>query len=481
VTVAKVGVDEWVARSGERTERGQGPLARLRERWQAVPGWAQLLLVAAAGGAFPLLTSSDFALRVGVNTLLLAILALGLNVVVGWAGLLDLGYIAFYGFGAYGYALLSSDQLGDGVHLASIVSIPLVVVGAALLGLLLGLPSRRLLGDYLAIVTLFFGQIFVELTVNLDRVRLPGASEPISLTGGPDGIPGVDPISLLGHEIVTTRGYYYLLLAVSVVLIVGLHLLDTSRTGRAWRAVREDAMAASFMTIPVNAVKLMAFSFGAAIAALAGTIFAAVQVGVFPQNFETPFLILIYAALILGGAGTIPGAVLGAVVVGVTLELLRNPDQASVLFYGLILVTLIARVRPWRALGALVAAVVAFGLLAHAIASAISSSAVAEASAFGGWFGSALDAWLIIPADPKTAGNWGFVVLVLGVLAYTRVRGRWRIVALVPLLYVAAFAWENRLVHEPSITRQILLGSLLIVMMTARPHGLLGSRRVEVV
>jgi branched-chain amino acid transport system permease protein len=481
VTVAKVGVDEWVARSGERIESGTGYGAILRARWDRVPAWGRLALVAAAAAAFPALTSSDFAVRVGINTLLLAILALGLNVVVGWAGLLDLGYIAFYGFGAYGYALLSSDQLGHGVHLASWQSVPLVVIAAAVLGLLLGLPSRRLLGDYLAIVTLFFGQAFLELMLNLDRVKLPGSSSPISITGGPNGIPGVDPIRLFGHDIITTRGYYYLLLVVIVGLIVVLHLLDTSRTGRAWRAVREDPMAAGFMTIPVNAVKLMAFSFGAAIAALAGTIFAAVQVGVFPQNFDTSFLILIYAALILGGAGSIPGAVLGAVVVGVTLELLRNPDQASVLFYGLILVALIAKVRPWRALGAVLGGLAAFGLVAHAIAAAVSSSAVAGHAALGGPLGSAFDAWLIVPADGKTAGNWGFVLLVLGVLAFTQLDGRRRTVALVPLIYCAAFAWENRLVDEPSITRQILLGALLVVMMTARPYGLLGTRRVEVV
>lgn len=473
-----IGVDEWVARSGERIERGRGPLAEARRRWEGLPGWARLLAVAAAGAIFPLLTGSDFAIRVGINAMLLATLALGLNVVVGWAGLLDLGYVAFYGFGGYGYALLSSDQIG--VHLPSIASIPIVIVAAALLGVLLGLPSRRLLGDYLAIVTLFFGQIFVELLVNLDRVRLPGADEPISLTGGPNGIPGLDPIGLFGHDLVTTRGYYYLLLAVIVALIAMLALLDSSRTGRAWRAVREDPLAASFMTIPVNAVKLLAFSFGAGIAALAGTIFAAVQIGVFPQNFETPFLILIYAALILGGAGNIAGAVLGGLVVGVTLELLRNPGQASVLFYGLILLTLIAKLRPWWRLGAVVAGVLALGLVAHAVAAAIDPAAVAGAPALDGALGSAFDAWLVLPAQANTAGNWAFVALVLGVLALTRLRGGRRDAALVPLLYVGAFAWEARLVQEPSITRQILLGALLIVMMSARPHGLLGTRRVEV-
>jgi branched-chain amino acid transport system permease protein len=481
VTVAKVGVDEWVARSEERREGHTGPGAQLRRAWETTPQWARLAMATVAVAAVPLLTTSDFTIRIGINAMLLAMLAMGLNVVVGWAGLLDLGYIAFYGFGAYGYALLSSNQLGGaGVHLPSLLSIPIVIVAAALVGLLLGQTSRRLLGDYLAIVTLFFGQVFVELLVNLDRVKLPGSSAPISITGGPDGIPGIDPIRLLGHDLITPRSYYYLLVGTIVVLAIVLHLLNTSRTGRAWRAVREDPMAASFMTIPVNGVKLMAFAFGAAIAALAGTIFAAVQVGVFPQNFETPFLILVYAALILGGSGSIAGAALGGAVVGIILELLRNPDQASVLFYGLVLLALVVKLRPWRVLGLVLGGLVVFGLVVHAIAAAISSAWVAGTPALGGVLRSLLEPWLVLPTDAKTAGNMAFIVLVVGVLALTTVRGRLRIVALVPLIYLAAFAWEARLVTEPSITRQLLVGAVLVTMMTMRPHGLLGSRRVEV-
>jgi branched-chain amino acid transport system permease protein len=471
--VARIGVDEWVARSGERIEDRN----RLRARWDRVPpGW-KLAVVAAAAALFPLLTSSEFSVRVGVNTLLLVMLALGLNVVVGWAGLLDLGYVAFYGFGAYGYALLSSGQLGDGVHLSSWLSVPLVVIAAGLLGLLLGLPSRRLLGDYLAIVTLFFGQVFVELVTNLDRVTLPGADKPVSLTGGPNGIPGVDPISLFGHDIITTRGYYWLLLVLVLGVVIVLHLLDSSRTGRAWRAVREDPAAAAFMTIPVNAVKLLAFMFGAGIAALAGTIFAAVQVGVFPQNFETPFLILIYAALILGGSGSLSGALLGGVVVAVVQELLRSQGAATALFFGVVAVALIAWLRPWWKVAAVFGGVLVLGLVAHAVAGAVSADAVAGHAGLGA-FG---DHWLIVPGNPKAFGSWAFVATVLGVMGLSTLRGTPRLVAIVPVLYLAALAWETRLVDEPSITRQILLGALLIVMMTARPHGLLGSRRVEVV
>src|SRR5205807_5966867 len=164
------------------------------------------------------------------------------------------------------------------------------------------------------------------------------------------------------------------------------HMLDRSRLGRAWRAVREDPLAAGLMTIPVNRVKLMAFSFGAVVAALAGTVFAAQQINVFPNDFDTPFLILIYAALILGGAGSIGGAVLGGLIISITLDgFLRSPTQSGYIFYGVILLTLLVKVRPWRRLAAVLAGIVAFGLAVHAIVSAISSSAVAGGPQSSGW------------------------------------------------------------------------------------------------
>lgn len=474
-----IGSDEWVARSGERQVGPTGHVRVLLVLWERA-GWpGRLAVVVGLAALFGALVGSDYILRVGINTMLLAMLALGLNIVVGWAGLLDLGYIAFYGFGAYLYALLSSDQLGAGVHLSTWASVPAVLVATGLLGLLLGLPSRRLLGDYLAIVTLFFGLVFVQIVTNLDRVTLPGSSSPISITGGPNGIPGADPIVLFGHQFVTSRDYYFLLLVLIAVVMACLYPLNHSRTGRAWRAVREDPLAAGLMTIPVNRVKLLAFSFGAGIAGLSGAVFAAVQAGVYPQNFDTPFLILIYAAVILGGSGSIPGAVIGAVIVSVTLELLRNPTEAGYMFYGLILLTMVARLRPWRVLGALLAATVALGLAIHAIAGAISAQAVAGSPASAGWLSDAIGAWVVIPANNETAGNVGFVALVVALVALAQVRARQRLLALPAVLYLAAFAWENRLVVEPSITRQILLGALLVVIMIARPYGLLGERRVE--
>jgi ABC-type branched-subunit amino acid transport system permease subunit len=472
-TDPSIGADEWVARQVQRREYEPGWRGDLQRRLERVGWWPRLALAALVGAVIPQFGLNDFQLQVGINALLLAMLAVGLNVAVGWAGLLDLGYIAFYGFGAYGFALLSSSQLGaHGIHLPAYESIPIVMVGAAILGLLVGLPSRRLIGDYLAIVTLFFGEAFVEFTNNV----APGT------LGGPNGITGLDPIRAFGSQITTNRGYFYLLLVLLVLTLVVLHLLDTSRTGRAWRAVREDPLAASVMTVPVNRVKLMAFSFGAMIAALAGTVFAAQQINVFPTDFDTPFLILIYAGLILGGAGSMAGAVLGGLVISVTLDgFLRSPTQAGYIFYGVIVLTLIVKLRPWIKLGAVAAATVAFGFAMHAIVSAISSSAVSGAPQSSGWIADATRHWVIVPANPTGPGNIGFVLLICMLVAIVQLRGRWRTLLLVPTLYLAACVWEARLVAQPAITRQILIGAILIVMMNARPQGLLGSRRVEVV
>jgi branched-chain amino acid transport system permease protein len=468
-----IGVDEWVSRSTDRREYAPGWRGELQRRSQRVGWWPRLALAAVVGALLPQLGLNDFQLQVGINALLLALLALGLNISVGWAGLLDLGYIAFYGFGAYGYALLSSNQLGTmGIHLQAYESIPIVMVGAALLGLLVGLPSRRLIGDYLAIVTLFFGEAFVEFVNNVAPSKL----------GGSNGIFGLDPIQGFGKQLLTNQSYFYLLLILLVLTMVVLHLLDTSRTGRAWRAVREDPLAAGMMTIPVNRVKLMAFSFGAMVAALAGTVFAAQQTSVFPTDFDTPFLILIYAGLILGGAGSIGGAVAGGLIVAITLDgFLRSPTQAGYIFYGVILLTLIVKVRPWQRLLGVLAATAAFGFAVHAIVKAISVSAVAGGPQSSGWIADALRNWVIVPANPTRAGNIGFVLLICLLIALVQLHGRWRTVLMVPTLYLAACVWEGRLVSEPSITRQILLGAILIVMMNARPQGLFGSRRVEVV
>jgi ABC-type branched-subunit amino acid transport system permease subunit len=278
----RIGVDDWVAEASQRTQAREGPFGQLRGALDRVgQGWWLALMVVIVA-ALPVLGASQFLIRVGINALLFALLSLGLNVIVGEAGLLDLGYIAFYGFGAYSYALLASDQFHP--PWPSELTILVVTVGTGCLGLLLGLPSRRLLGDYLAIVTLFFGQIFVQLATNLDRFKPPWASKPLNITGGPNGVFGVDPIRIGPVHLISQEDYFYLLLALLTVALVAMHRLVGSRTGRAWRALREDATAAELAGIPVRRLKLFAFAVGGAIAGLSGTAFAAVQLGVFPST-----------------------------------------------------------------------------------------------------------------------------------------------------------------------------------------------------
>jgi ABC-type branched-subunit amino acid transport system permease subunit len=467
----QVGADEWVARQARRREYLPSWLGEAQRAGERIGWWPKLAAVAVAGLLLPLVGLGGFQLQVGIDALVIALLAVGLNVVVGWAGLLDLGFIAFFGFGAYGFALLSSAQIGpNGIHLPAYVSVPVVMIGAALLGLAVGLPSRRLIGDYLAIVTLFFGEAFVEFTNNVAPSTL----------GGPNGITSIDPIRAFGYQLTTNAGYYYLLVTVLVGTMAVLRLLETSRTGRAWRAVREDPLAAAAMTIPVNRVKLSAFACGAMVAALAGTIYAAQQASVFPTDFDTPILILIYAGLILGGSGSVAGAVTGALVVMVVYDgLLRSPTDAGYLFYGLILLTLLAKLRPWRRLALVLAATVALGFAAHAIAGAVSASAVAGQPGSSGWIGDALRDWVIVPANAQTVGNFGFVALICLLITLVQVSSRWRTILLPPTLCMAAFVWETKLVTNPSVTRQLMIGAILIVMMNARPQGLLGQRRIE--
>jgi branched-chain amino acid transport system permease protein len=474
----RIGVDEWVARHGERTGLRGGRFGPVIARAEQLPWWLVLALAVAASALVPFVSSSDYVIRVAVNTVLFALLALGLNVVVGWAGLLDLGFIAFYGFGAYLYAMLSSSQFD--LHLPALLAIAIVIVSSALLGLLLGLPSRRLLGDYLAIVTLFFAQIYVVLATNADRITLPWNDGPTDFTGGPNGITDIDPISILGYEFDSTRSYLWLSLGVFAVVVVALRFVSDSRTGRAWRALREDPLAAELMSMPVNRLKLLAFMFGAATAGLTGTIFASVQLGVFPQNFDLPLLITVFAMVILGGAGSMPGVVIGAITINVSLELLRDPGNARALFYLAIGLGLVALLRPWQKLAIVGVGVIVFGIVAYQLAEWLRPEWV-SGSIEGGRFADLLDGWVIHPADPTRLGNIGFVLLIVAVLALTEIRGIWRTILLVPTLYLAAFVWENRLVTEPSVTRILLLGALLVTLMTWRPQGLLGTARVEIV
>jgi branched-chain amino acid transport system permease protein len=469
-----IGVDEWAAQAGDRRDHGEGWRGRASKLSDRVGWWPRWSVVVIAGLAFGQLSLNVNIQTVAVNCLIYAILAIGLNVVVGWAGLLDLGYIAFFGLGAYGYALFSSHALGTGgiggVELPAIASIPIVVVGTGIVGGIVGLMSLRVSGDYLAIVTLFVGQAFMEFVNNVEPSHL----------GGVNGLYALDPIHSFGGTIGSPRGYYYFALIVCAVLVVAMRNLEGSRTGLAWRAIREDELAAGAMTIRTGGLKVMAIAFGAAIAGLAGTIFAAQQDNVFPTDFTSNILILIYACLVLGGAGSIWGAVLGGIVVTAGQQMVSSPLDAGYLFYGLILIAMLVKVRPWLKLGGLLAGIVALGLALHAIVGAISASATAGSPGSEGWIGHLVSHWVIVPSDAATYGNILFIALICLVFALVRVRERYLPLLLAPTVYVAACCWEARLVVNPSITAQILIGAILVAMMAARPQGLLGTMRVEV-
>jgi branched-chain amino acid transport system permease protein len=287
------------------------------------------------------------------------LLALGLNVVVGYAGLLDLGYVAFYAIGAYSYALLASPQLG--LHVPFWLVLPVAPLLAALFGVLLGAPTLRLRGDYLAIVTLGFGEVIRILLNNLDAV-----------TSGPRGVMNIDPATLdvtrldprsvanaklllypqlpdLAHYLPLTLTspvqYYYLILILCVGAIFFSYRLEGSRIGRAWAAIREDEDAAQTMGINKTTTKLLAFAMGASTAGFSGVIFSGLQGFVSPESFILLESITILAMVVLGGMGSIPGVVLGALLLVVVPEVLREYAQYRLTIFGLGL-TLMMLLRP---------------------------------------------------------------------------------------------------------------------------------------
>lgn len=275
--------------------------------------------------------------RIMASALLYVMLALGLNIVVGYAGLLDLGYVAFYAVGAYMYALLASPQLTDnfewikaafpnGLHTPIWAVIPLAALTAGTFGVILGAPTLKLRGDYLAIVTLGFGEII--------RVFMNNLEYPINLTNGPRGISDIDPMSigpvvfgekvhLLGFNIPGVTMYYWLFLVLVVISVtICLNLAD-SRIGRAWMAIREDEIAAKAMGLNTRNLKLLAFGMGATFGGVSGSMFAAFQGFVSPESFTLMESVMIVAMVVLGGLGHIPGVILGAVLLSALPEVLR--------------------------------------------------------------------------------------------------------------------------------------------------------------
>jgi len=323
--------------------------------------------------AFPFFASQygNSWVRIIDLALLYIMLALGLNIVVGFAGLLDLGYIAFFAVGAYLTGLFASPQfaalleslvynypaLGEwlvtlfgedirqnGIHLSVWAIVPLAALVAALFGALLGAPTLKLRGDYLAIVTLGFGEII--------RIFMNNLIEPINFTNGPQGINMVDPIRIFGVSLAGEAGsqstvfiggygmpsvnaYYFLFLALCIATIFITSRLQHSRLGRAWVAIREDEIAAKAMGINTRNVKLLAFSMGASFGGVAGAMFGAFQGFVSPESFSLTESIAVLAMVVLGGIGHIPGVVLGGVLLAALPEILRHVvEPAQIALFG---------------------------------------------------------------------------------------------------------------------------------------------------
>jgi branched-chain amino acid transport system permease protein len=475
--------------SAASTLSGRG----LLDRWNALPLFGRYALALGALGLIPLFTDNNYIIRILGNVCMFAALAVALNVVVGYAGLLDLGFVAFYGLGAYMYGLLSSPQLG--LHLPTWISLPVIALLSVAFGLLLGSPSLRLSGDYLAIVTLGFGLIFVQLSNTLDKVEIPGRATPLNLTGGANGLINIDPLHLFGFELTSVAQYFYVLLIWLALVLLVIYRLNQSRIGRAWRSMGEDALAAEVMGMPTRRLKLLAFACGAAIAGVTGGIFAAWQGSAFPQNFAADVLINLYAMMVLGGIGNLAGAVLGAGILSIVPELLRNPELIRMLFYAGLVIGLLAFMRPRRQGALALAGVIVFGIVVRLAAQllipdllspptiTVASASVSTAlQRFSQQFGIFTQQWILLLKEPALPGNLAFGAFLPILLIFSRLQpGRLKRALLVPVLYLLAFVWETRFTSEPAVTRLLLVGSLLVIMMVFRPHGLLGRRKVEIV
>lgn len=470
----RIGVDEWVASADERRARSRS--ARLTDALDRVPAVVKLAALALPFAVYPLLVDSDYLMQVGIDTLIFVLLVLGLNVAAGWVGLLDLGFVAFFGLGAYLYAAVASEYAGR--YWEAQFAIPAIALTVAAAGFVLGLPSRRLVGDYLAIVTLFFLQLWLVVMINA------------SFTRGPNGISDIQPLKFFGRQVTSLDGNYYVAFVAFVLVVAVLYLVNQSRTGRGWRALREDELAAEIMTMPVSKLKLMAFAFGAGVAGVAGAIYAPAQGAVFPLNFDIVLLITVYAMMVLGGAGSLFGVTVGAVIIVSSLEALRGPEDASSLFYFAVVLAIVILVRPWWRSLAILGGTVVFGFVVHEAAARWRPSLV-EGTPFGqARIDEIVDSWVLLPVDIVTPdglpagalGRIAYIALVAAVLGLTLIRSsRWRTIALVPVLYLAACIWENLLLAQPSVARYVLMGALLVGLMAYRPQGLFGKARVEII
>ncbi|RPK66475.1 leucine/isoleucine/valine transporter permease subunit [Streptomyces sp. ADI96-02] len=309
-----------------------------------------------AAFCFPFTQQNEEYALIGANILIFATVALGLNVVVGLAGLLDLGYVAFLGVGAYAAALVSGSPLSPvGVQFPFWAAVLTGAAASLIFGVLIGAPTLRLRGDYLAIVTLGFGEIF-RLTVN----NLNGNSGP-DITNGSQGIPSIPDLNLFGfdfgvsHDIAgftlgRSANYYLLMLVFTAVVVLVFRRSGESRIGRAWVAIREDETAATAMGINAFRLKLLAFALGATLAGLAGTVQAHVSYTVTPEQYQfagsvPPNSAFLLAAVILGGMGTLSGPLVGAALLYLIPAKLQFMQDYQLFLFGIALI-LLMRFRP---------------------------------------------------------------------------------------------------------------------------------------
>jgi branched-chain amino acid transport system permease protein len=305
---------------------------------------AHLVILAAFLMILPIILqgAGNFWVRIADMALLYVLLALGLNIVVGYAGLLDLGFVAFFAVGAYMYGLMASPHLFEtfpliaqwfpnGLHTPIWLVVPLAALLAGTAGVLLGAPTLKLRGDYLAIVTLGFGEIIRIFMNNLDH--------PLNVTNGPKGLTLIDPITIFGlslgkgldigfMKLSSVTLYYYLFMTLVLITIVLCYRLERSRIGRAWMAIREDEIAAKAMGINTRNMKLLAFGMGASFGGVSGSMFAAFQGFISPESFSLMESVMIVAMVVLGGLGHIPGVILGAILLAALPEVLRWVSSA---------------------------------------------------------------------------------------------------------------------------------------------------------
>ncbi|MEV4185267.1 branched-chain amino acid ABC transporter permease [Streptosporangium canum] len=280
----------------------------LQNRWAGIAGLLIALLA-------PFVNASGYALSVMTSAAIFVMLAAGLNIVVGYCGLLDLGYVAFFAVGAY-----TSGVLSTRLDLPLLVTVPAVIVVTVIAGIIIGAPTLRLRSDYLAIVTLGFGEIIRITANNLD------------VTGGPSGIYGIP------HLTDSPVVFYYVTVVIVSLAVLGAARLGRSRLGRAWRFVREDEDAAEAMGVHTYRVKLAAYIAGAVWGGLAGVLFAAQLSAISPTSFTFLQSALVLMAVVLGGMGSIPGVVIGAVVISVLPEILRDLADYRFFIFGVLLI-----------------------------------------------------------------------------------------------------------------------------------------------